>query len=90
MIIIVLTGSYHTKYEKGCVVITAERNVVNLVIPTEYEPDLFLLKKELYWNHSQAAMFRELIGIGIKAKLVELERRNKDAHKHETYDDHRT
>ena len=74
---------------KGCVVITAGRNVINLVIPTEYEPDLFLLKKELYWNHSQAAMFRELISIGIKAKLLELERREMNAHEHEAYDDHR-
>ena len=75
---------------KGCVIIIARKNVVNLVIPTEYEPDLFLLKKELYWNHSQAAMFRELISIGIKAKLLELERREMNAHEHEAHDDHRT
>ena len=75
---------------KGCVVIIARKNVENLVIPTEYEPDLFLLKKELYWNHSQAAMFRELISIGIKAKLLELERREMNAHEHEAHDDHRT
>lgn len=75
---------------RGCVVITASRNVVNLVIPTEYEPDLSLLKKELYWNHSQAAMFRELICVGIKAKTAELERRNKHAHEHEAYDGRHT
>lgn len=48
-----------------------------------------MLKKEVYWNRSQAAMFRELISIGIRVKMAELERRNNDAYEHETHDDHR-
>ena len=35
-------------------------------------------------------MFRELLNIGIKAKVDELERRSNNAYEHETYDDHRT
>ena len=35
-------------------------------------------------------MFRELMGIGLKAKMDELERRSKNANEHEAYDDHRT
>lgn len=75
---------------KGCVVITEKRKTINLAIPLEYEPDLLALKKELYWKHSQAAMFRELLSIGIKAKMDESKRRDKNAHKHEAHDDHRT
>lgn len=76
------------EFRRGCVVI--KKKAINLVIPADYEPDLLALKKELYWNHSQAAMFRELLNIGIKAKVDELERRSNNAYEHETYDDHRT
>lgn len=75
---------------EGCTVTTKEKKQINLVIPAEFEPDLSMLKKELYWNHSQAAMFRELISIGINTRMYELERRDKNAHKHEAYDDRRT
>lgn len=34
-------------------------------------------------------MFRELLSIGIKAKMDELERRSIYAHEHEAHDDHR-
>ena len=78
------------KYQKGRVVITKKKKAINLVIPAEYEPDLLTLKKELYWRHSQAAMFRELLSLGIKAKTGELERRRKNAHEHAAHDDHRT
>lgn len=78
------------KYWKGCAIIINKRKTIYLVIPAEYEPDLFTLKKELYWNHSQAAMFRELVGIGIRAKMDELKRRSNNAHEYEAYDDHRT
>lgn len=75
------------KYRKECAVITKNKHTINLVIPKEYEPALFTLKKEIYWKTPQSAMFRELLSIGIRSKMAELERRDKHAHEHEANDD---
>lgn len=47
---------------------------MTIVVPDEVEEQLDVLKKEFYYAVSRSEMVRDLVGIGIQAKLRELDK----------------